>query len=357
MSNPRAVIFGCQSIRLSDVEKDFFQRTNPLGFILFARNCETPDQIQQLVHDMRKAVDRPDAPVLIDQEGGRVARLKGSFWRAAPSLRTFGLMAEEDAEEASWCTRANAWLMGKELQALGISVNCAPVVDVLHETTHAIIGDRAFGNNPELVATLALQAIKGFQEANIVPVIKHIPGHGRATVDSHESLPVIEASLEELYETDFKAFQQVCRYFQRQTDKMPWAMTAHVIYKSVDAIAPATQSVALIDRVIREYIGFSGFLLSDCLTMKALKGNLGLRAKKSLEAGCDAVLHCSGVLEEMIDVITETAPLKDESLHRLKRSLFHSDPPLFESMEETLKRLNQALNLEGFSTLAEGIKM
>jgi beta-N-acetylhexosaminidase len=357
MSNPRAVIFGCQSTQLLDVERDFFQRTNPLGFILFARNCETPEQIQQLVHDLRKAVDRSDAPVLIDQEGGRVARLKGACWRAAPPLRTFGLLAEEDAEEASWCVRANAWLMGKELQALGVSVNCAPVVDVLHETTHAIIGDRAFGDNPDLVATLALQAIKGFQEANIVPVIKHIPGHGRATVDSHESLPVVEASLEELYATDFKAFQQVCRYFQRQTDRMPWAMTAHVIYNCVDTTAPATQSASLIDSVIREHIGFSGFLLSDCLTMKALKGNLGIRAKKSLDAGCDAVLHCSGSLEEMIEVMTGTAPLKDESLNRLRQSLFYTDPPLFASVEETLKRLNQTLNLEGFSGLAEGIKM
>ncbi len=353
MSNPKAVIFGCHTTQLLVEEKSFFQRTNPLGFILFARNCETPEQIQQLIHDLRQTVGRSNAPILIDQEGGRVARLMSPHWRIAPPAGTFGIMAEEDPEKASWCARANAWLIGRELKNLGISVNCAPVVDVLHQMTHPIIGDRAFSHHPDVVATLALQSIKGFQEADVIPVIKHIPGHGQAAADSHEKLPIVSASLEDLGASDFEAFRQVCQHFKRQTDTMPWAMTAHVVYSAIDPAAPATQSPLVIDSVIRGHIGFTGFLISDCLTMKALDGNLGTRAKKSLGAGCDAVLHCSGVLEEMIEVAAQTAPLKDEAMNRLNRSFLISQPKTFDSEEETLMRLDQNLRLEGLSPSTE----
>ncbi|MBM3468344.1 MAG: beta-N-acetylhexosaminidase [Alphaproteobacteria bacterium] len=354
MSNPKAVIFGCQTTNLLPEEKAFFQRTNPLGFILFARNCETPEQIKLLVNDLRKSVKRPDAPILIDQEGGRVNRLVSPHWRVPPSAGTFGMMAEEDPEKASWCSRANAWLIGKELHHLGINVNCAPVVDVLHKMTHPIIGDRAFSYHPEVVATLALQAIKGYQEAGIISVIKHIPGHGQAMVDSHEKLPIVPAPLENLGSTDFEAFRQVCQYFKRSTDIIPWAMTAHVVYSAIDPSAPATQSSLVIDSVIRNHIGFAGFLISDCLTMKALEGNLGTRAKKSLEAGCDAVLHCNGVLEEMIEVAAQTPPLKSDSIRRLNRSIILPQmSQSFESEEKTLMLLNQNLRLEGLLSQAE----
>lgn len=350
MPNPKAVIFGCRTTHLLPEEKAFFQRTNPLGFILFARNCATFPQIQELVHDLRQAVGRPDAPVLIDQEGGRVVRLIPPYWRAAPPAAAFGIIAEEDPEKASWCARANAWLIGRELQALGITVNCAPVVDVLHKTTHPIIGDRAFSHHPDIVSTLALQAIKGFQEAGITPVIKHIPGHGQATADSHEKLPVVSASLEELAAFDFEAFRQVCQYFKRQTDIIPWAMTAHIIYRAIDPVAPATQSPLVIDSVIRGHIGFTGFLISDCLTMKALEGSPGKRARKSLDAGCDAVLHCNGVLEEMIDVAAQTPSLKNESMNRLNRSVLPSShQKMFISEEETLTLLNKNLSSEGYN--------
>ncbi len=353
MSNPKAVIFGCQTTQLLAEEKAFFQRTNPLGFILFARNCVTFTQIQQLVHDLRQAVNRPDAPVLIDQEGGRVVRLMPPCWRAAPPARTFGTIAEEDPEKASWCARANAWLMGRELQALGISVNCAPVVDVLRQSAHPVIGDRSFSHHPDIVATLSLQAIKGFQEAGIIPIIKHIPGHGQTTVDSHEKLPVVPASLEDLAASDFEAFRQVCRHFKRETDIVPWAMTAHVVYSAIDPVTPATQSPLLIDSVIRGHIGFTGFLISDCLTMKALEGSLGQRARKSLDAGCDAVLHCSGILEEMIETAAQTAPLKNESMNRLSRSILPLQSKTFDSEEETLIRLEKNLRSEGFSSPLE----
>lgn len=356
MSNPKAVIFGCQTTRLLAEEKAFFRRANPLGFILFARNCESFDQIKKLTHDLRQAVDRPDAPILIDQEGGRVARLMPPLWRAAPPAGTFGVMAEEDPERASWCAKANSWLIGQELQALGISVNCAPVVDVLHKTTHHIIGDRSFSHHPEIVATLALQSIKGFQEAGIIPVIKHIPGHGQATVDSHEKLPVVSASQDTLGPSDFEAFRKVCQHFKRQTDILPWAMTAHILYTSIDPTAPATQSPAVIESVIRGHIGFSGFLLSDCLTMKALEGSLGKRAKRSLEAGCDAVLHCSGILEDMIEVAAQSYNLKSESMNRLNRSIIQPQLRTFESEEDTLLQLNQNLQLEGLLPSLERIR-
>jgi beta-N-acetylhexosaminidase len=356
MSNPKAVIFGCHSTELLPEEKAFFQRTNPLGFILFARNCDSVPQIQQLVHDLRQTIDRPDAPILIDQEGGRVTRLTSPTWRKAPPAEAFGIMAEEDPENASWCSRANAWLIGRELQKLGITVNCAPVVDVLHEMTHPIIGDRAFSHHPDIVATLALQAIKGFQEAGITATIKHIPGHGQATVDSHEKLPVVSASLENLASSDFEAFRQVCQHFKRETDVTPWGMTAHIIYSAIDPVMPATQSPLVIDSVIRGHIGFTGFLISDCLTMKALEGNLGKRAKISLDAGCDAVLHCSGILEEMIEVASQTTQLKTESLRRLQRSAFNPQSRAFDSEEETLNRLEQLLRLEGLPPSSERIQ-
>jgi beta-N-acetylhexosaminidase len=353
MSNPKAVIFGCHTTQLLDEEKAFFQRTNPLGFILFSRNCQSVNQVQKLVNDLRNTVNRPDAPILIDQEGGRVTRLASPQWRKAPPAQAFGIMAEEDPETASWCSKANAWLIGCELQRLGINVNCAPVVDVLHEITHSIIGDRAFSYHPDIVATLALQAIKGYQEAEIIPVIKHIPGHGQATVDSHEKLPVVSASLENLAASDFEAFRQVCQHFKRQTDTSPWAMTAHIVYSAIDPSAPATQSPLVIDSVIRGHIGFTGFLISDCLTMKALEGNLGKRARKSLDAGCDAVLHCSGVLEEMIEVASQTSPLKNESLKRFNQSVIKSSPSSFDSEEETLIRLEQNLRIEGLPPILE----
>lgn len=349
MSNPRAVIFGCQTTRLLPEEKAFFERTNPLGFILFSRNCQTITQVQELTHELRKTVDRPDAPILIDQEGGQVARLKPPYWRAAPPAALFGAMAEEDPEKANWCVRANAWLIGRDLKDLGITVNCAPVVDVLRQMTHPVIGDRAFSHQPDIVAALSLQTIKGFQEAGIIPIIKHIPGHGQATVDSHEKLPTVCSPLENLATSDFEAFRQVCQYFKRKTDILPWAMTAHIIYHAIDPIRPATQSPLVIDSVVRGHIGFTGFLISDCLTMKALEGSLGSRAMKSLDAGCDAVLHCSGALDEMIDIAAQTPVLKKESLDRLNRSnLCSLSHKTFVSEVETLTLLNQHLHSEGY---------
>ena len=341
MTISRSVIFGCQGLTLTKTEESFFERTNPLGFILFARNCESPDQVRELVAQLRRSVGRPDAPVLIDQEGGRVARLTKPHWREAPPAELFGKMVDEDPETAAWCAYANSWLIGKELSDLGIDVNCAPVADILHPVTHHIIGDRAFGQNPEVVSTLCMQAVRGFRDAGIIPVIKHLPGHGRAASDSHLQLPIVATTRAELAETDFLAFKRICEYFREQ---QPWGMTAHIKYTDIDPDLPATQSASLIASIIRGYIGFSGFLLSDCVTMKALQGSLGNRAKLAIEAGCDAALHCSGVLEEMIDVAALTPPLSEESQLRLTASRLelYRNPPT-ESVDVIRERLNREI--------------
>lgn len=343
MTQPKAVIFGCQTTHLLPEERVFFERTNPLGFILFARNCQSPSQITELVRDLRQCVGREDAPILIDQEGGRVTRLPFTHWRLPPPAGVFGALGEDDPDEAMWCARANAWLIARDLKKIGISVDCAPVVDVLSQAGHPIIGDRAFSSTPEMVSLLATQAIQGFFDGGIIPVLKHIPGHGRALVDSHEHLPVVSTSRDDLVSSDFLAFSQVVERVKGQSLPMPWGMTAHVVYQAIDPSQPATLSSTVIEGIIRGHIGFSGLLLSDCLTMKALTGTLGYRTKLALESGCDVVLHCSGVLDEMIEVIANTHPLRSQHLDLVKNILPSSNNCEFTSEEEVLERLENSL--------------
>lgn len=321
---PRSVIFGCSGLRLTDAERDFFSRIQPLGFILFLRNCQSPDQVKALTSELRSCVKHDYAPILIDQEGGKVARLTPPHWRVYPEASVFGQMAEDDINKACWAAEVNAFLIGSELYRLGINVDCAPVLDLSVNYAHQIIGSRAFHTLPEICSVLGYHAVKGFQRAGIVPVIKHIPGHGRALVDSHEDLPIVTESLEELQESDFQVFQTVCNQLKEEALPTPWAMTAHVIYDALDSIAPATLSETVIERAIRRYIGFSGFLVSDCITMKALQGEtpkMEDRAHKAISAGCDAVLHCSGKLDEMISVATATPFLSPKSLDRFKTGM------------------------------------
>lgn len=343
MTFPKAVIFGCQTTHLLPEEQAFFERNNPFGFILFARNCQSPVQIIKLIRDLRQSVGREDAPILIDQEGGRIVRLPTPFWRLPPPADIFGAMGEDDLEEAMWCVRANSWLIGRDLKKLGITVNCAPVVDVLSADGHNIIGDRAFSSTPEMVALLATHAVQGFFAAGIIPVIKHIPGHGRALVDSHEGLPVVHASRESLVSSDFLAFSRIMENVRSQNLLLPWGMTAHVVYEAIDPQLPATLSPTVIEGIIRGHIGFSGLLLSDCLTMKALTGTLGYRAKTALESGCDIVLHCNGVLDEMIEVIANTPPLKTHLLKQIEDNFPVPSESEFADEQDVLERLENAL--------------
>ena len=311
-SSPRAVIFGCKSYDLSDEERAFFQGADPVGFILFERNCQSPDQVRRLCASLRGSVGRADAPILIDQEGGRVRRLKPPHWRIAQSARTFAELAGRDAAKGFEAIRLNAQLMALELADLGIDVDCAPVLDLPQSDADPIIGDRAYGTDPATVARLARAVAEGLIAGGAIPVIKHIPGHGRARADSHKELPRVEASHAELSAHDFRPFHALA--------DAPMGMTAHVVFEAIDPSAPATLSRKVIETVIRGEIGFDGWLMSDDLSMKALSGSFEDRARASLDAGCDVVLHCNGDMAEMRAVASATRMMDDDATRRLQHA-------------------------------------
>jgi beta-N-acetylhexosaminidase len=311
MTRVRTVIFGCGGPRLSHEEKRFFAAAQPLGFILFARNVDTPAQVSALTAELRACVGRADAPILIDQEGGRVQRLRPPHWRLAPPAAQFAALAQRSPERAVEAVRLNARLMAADLADLGITVDCAPVLDVPQPGAHSIIGDRAFGDTPAQVANLGRAMAEGLLSGGILPVIKHMPGHGRPTVDSHVDVPVVEASLVELEAVDFAPFKAL--------NDMPWAMTAHVIYTALDRAAPASISAGVIATAIRGTIGFDGVLLSDDIGMGALAGSFAERARAVLAAGCDVVLHCSGDLAEMANVVDGAESMSEATQRRLAR--------------------------------------
>jgi beta-N-acetylhexosaminidase len=288
---PRAVILGCAGPRLSVEERQFFARLDPMGFILFARNVEAPDQVRALIGELRQAVGRADAPVLIDQEGGRVQRLRPPHWRAAPPAARFGEFAAIDRAAAIEAARLNARLIGGELADLGIDTVCAPVLDLRFAGAHDVIGDRAYSGDPETVAALGRAACEGFQAAGVRPIVKHVPGHGRGMVDSHLSVPVVDITRAELEASDFRPFKALA--------DMPWAMTAHVVYGAIDPDRPATTSPAVVAQIVRGHIGFDGVLIGDDLSMEALAGSIAERAAATLGAGCDLALHCNGKMAEM----------------------------------------------------------
>ncbi|HEY7600132.1 MAG TPA: beta-N-acetylhexosaminidase [Candidatus Limnocylindrales bacterium] len=308
-----AAIVGVAGCTLAEDERRLIQGGNPCGFILFARNCASPAQVRSLVEDLRAAVGRPDAPVLIDQEGGRVARLCPPHWPARPPARRLGLLAERDPQagiEAAWL---HARLIAADLVPLGISVVCAPVLDLALPGRTRAIGDRALAADPQLVAVLGQAMIEGFLEGGVLPVIKHLPGHGRARRDSHLGLPTVSASVERMAGADWIPFR-ACR-------AAPLAMTAHVLYPALDAVHPATMSPSIIETVIRGAIGVAGALLSDDLSMRALSGSLGARSAAARAAGCDIALHCNGDLAEMAEVLDAVGPLQDASARRARDAL------------------------------------
>lgn len=295
------VILGCQGHILSDEERAFFTQSQPFGFILFRRNIADRAQLTQLVQALKSCVQHKDVPILIDQEGGRVARLYAPEWPSFPAAATFLQQCQGDITKACEQVYASHKQMAVLLKEVGVNVDCAPVADLCIPGAHDIIGDRAFGATVEQVVELANAAAKGLIDENITPIMKHIPGHGRALVDSHESLPIVEESLDVLKAQDFAIFTQLS---QRGT--IPWAMTAHIVYTALDKHRPATLSPTVIN-MIRKDIGFSGLILSDDISMKALTGNYADRTKAILAAGCDVVLHCNGNMEEMQQIIASLA--------------------------------------------------
>ncbi|HEX3887502.1 MAG TPA: beta-N-acetylhexosaminidase [Phenylobacterium sp.] len=308
-----AAILGCSGPVLTPEERTFFRRVKPWGFILFKRNVETPEQVRTLVRALRDTVGRADAPVLIDQEGGRVQRLGPPHWNRFPPGRAFGELKGNDPLLRREITRLGARLMAHDLAALGINVDCVPVLDVPDPAGHEIIGDRAYGRTVEEVALLGRAAAEGLIAGGVLPVIKHIPGHGRAMADSHLELPVVAAGVEDLDGRDFAPF--------RVLSDMPMAMTAHVIYSALDRKRPATTSRKVMRKVIRGAIGFDGLVMSDDLSMKALSGDFTERASASRAAGCDVVLHCNGVMAEMAAVVKGAGELKGRAAARAKAAL------------------------------------
>ncbi|HVH77672.1 MAG TPA: beta-N-acetylhexosaminidase [Stellaceae bacterium] len=305
---PRAAVFGCAGERLSEWEARFFAAADPLGFILFRRNCRSSGQVRELVAALRETVERADAPVLIDQEGGRVARLGPPNWRAYPAAGHIAALPDPLAAEAA---RLGARLIADDLARLGVTVDCLPVLDLPAADADPVIGDRAYGSDPARAATLGEAAASGLLEGGVLPVIKHIPGHGRARVDSHLACPIVEALHEELSRGDFAPFRALAH--------MPWAMTAHIVYRALDPDMPATLSPRVIGDIIRGEIGFVGVLVSDDLSMQALGGGLGERAARALAAGCDLALHCNGNPAEMEAVVAATGPLSAAAAARLER--------------------------------------
>ncbi len=306
----RACILGCAGPVLTSEEAAFFRRVRPWGFILFRRNIETPDQTRALVAALRESVGREDAPVLVDQEGGRVQRLGPPHWRRYPAGRAYGELPAEDRREI---TRLGARLIAHDLAALGIDVDCLPVLDVPDPQMHDVIGDRAYDPTPEGVAVLGRAACEGLMAGGVLPVVKHIPGHGRARADSHLELPVVEASRAELEARDFIPFQAL--------SDMPMAMSAHVVYADLDPSLPATLSRRVLDLAVRGIIGFDGLLMTDDLSMKALGGDFDDRAAAALDAGCDMILHCNGDMAEMQAVVQGTWFLEGRAAERAYAAL------------------------------------
>ncbi len=305
---PAAFIAGCAGLSLSPEERAFFRGSQPAGLILFQRNCQTPDQVRRLTDEFRDLM-KDETLVLVDQEGGRVQRMAPPNWRALPPAKVFADLYMSDPGQALDVTRAVARLCAYDLQAAGINMNCVPVLDVPAPDGHEIIGTRAYGNNVSTIVALGRAVAEGHMAGGVAPVIKHIPGHGRATADSHLELPHVAVSHDELIATDFEPF--------RQLNQLPAGMTAHVVYEALDSEECASTSRSIISDVIRGHIGFNGLLMSDDLSMKALAGKMAERTRRVLNAGCDLALHCNGKLPEMEQVADAAQSLPQVGQRRL----------------------------------------
>jgi beta-N-acetylhexosaminidase len=314
-----ALIYGLSGPDLTAEERAFFTEVQPWGFILFARNCVDKGQVRTLTDALRTVTGRADTPILIDQEGGRVARLKGPVWRHPPPAAVFATLYERDVETAMEAAFLNSRLIATELAEIGVNVSCSPCLDLLHEEGHGIIGDRALGRETNQIAELGRAVAEGLMDGAVLPVIKHIPGHGRAKSDSHLELPVLDTDHDELSRTDFVPF--------RSLNDMPMAMTAHVVFNAIDPERCATLSSRLVHHIIRGEIGFDGLLMSDDVGMHALSGGFDERTHRSLVAGCDVALHCSGKLDEMVECAKGSRALEGDAARRAAAALDRIAPP------------------------------
>ncbi|SNS73597.1 beta-N-acetylhexosaminidase [Tropicimonas sediminicola] len=331
MSARSATILGVEGLALTSAERSFLAEAQPLGFILFARNIEAPEQLRRLTGDLRDTVGR-DALVLIDQEGGRVQRMRPPHWRLwQPPLDQ--MQRAGDLEAAARAMFLRHRLIAHELREVGIDTNCAPSADIARPETHPFLRNRCFGEDVAAVVTGARAAAEGLMAGGVLPVVKHIPGHGRARLDSHKDLPVVEVDADDLRALDFAPFQALA--------DLPMGMTAHLKFTAFDAEAPATQSARMIG-LIRNEIGFDGLLMTDDLSMQALIGDIAARAAASIAAGCDVVLHCNGELAEMEQAVASAGPLSQDATRRADAALAlrrKPDPVDIPAVEEELRTL------------------
>ena len=309
-NNPiSAVIFGIAGFKLNQAEKDLFNDINPLGFILFARNIDNPKQLNELTSELRNCTGRENTLVLIDQEGGRVQRMNPPHWKKYPPQRPYGEQYINEPDSTKTAVYETAVSIANDLKSVGINVNCLPLLDVPVDGANDIIGDRAFSHNPEIVSVLGGIQADGLLSQKVLPVIKHIAGHGRALVDSHLDLPIVDTDIDTLNASDFIPF--------RKNNHYPLAMTAHIVYNAIDSENPLTHSKKGID-FVRNDIGFNGLIMTDDLSMKALQGTNQEKVINCLDAGCDIILHCNGEMDEMIEISSVIRPLTDISLQRLE---------------------------------------
>jgi beta-N-acetylhexosaminidase len=315
----RAFITGVSGPALTAEERDFLQSQLPWGFIFFKRNIKTPSQVATLIRELRDSIGQPEAPVLIDQEGGRVQRLGPPHWPVYPPGAAFGVLYDLDPALGLSAARLSARLIAADLADLGVTVDCLPLADVPVAGADAVIGNRAYGTEPKKVAAIGRAVTEGLEQGGVLPVLKHIPGHGRATADTHFRLPEVDTPKAELERTDFAAFKPLA--------DLPMAMTAHVVFSALDPAHPATTSATIIEQVIRGVIGFQGLLMSDDVSMNALSGSIAERTQAIFAAGCDMVLHCNGKLDEMREVAVETPELAGLALDRARRALSSRKAP------------------------------
>jgi beta-N-acetylhexosaminidase len=335
-AQPLAVVFGAPGPVLTADQRAFFRDANPLGLILFQRNCESPDQLRRLCADFRNAVGRADAPILIDHEGGVHQRMEPPVWPAFPAPAAFGRLYRRDPAAGLRAAGLNGAAIGSLLADHGISVDCAPLLDVPVASADPVIGERAFSSDPHDVALLADAFVQGMRAAGVVPVIKHIPGHGRATVDSHAARPVVDTDLATLDRTDFIPFRQLAG--------APWAMVAHVVYSAVDAERPATISPLVVESLIRERLGFAGVLISDCIYMESLTGSLAERCASVLAAGLDIALSSHGDVQDWIPIAAAARPLTPAGAIRMAAGSQPANPTLVD-VEASLAEIRHLLAL------------
>ena len=330
----KALILGCAGLQLSDSELGFFREHQPWGFILFARNIDNREQVLRLTDQMRQCVGREDVPILIDQEGGRVQRLRPPNWYFYPPGCVLGQLYERDSKAGHRAAWLHSRLIANDLREIGVNVDCLPILDVPVAGAHDAIGDRAYSFDPEIVGNIGEAVVEGLLAGGVLSIIKHIPGHGRSFCDSHHDLPRVDTALEELLETDFKPFTKL--------NKVGMAMTAHIIFEAIDRHNPATTSAVLIEDIIRGKLGFDGLLMSDDVSMNALSGDYRTRTQSIFGAGVDIVLHCNGEMEQMSEVAAVTPHLAGKALDRANvalRPLKPADKAEIELLREEMEGL------------------